>query len=159
MSRECIIFTNKNIPPSCHFNFLINIIKTIYSVYYNISLIVFEGFYRVSLIAAKRYLTFQLFNKTKTNVWKWEGSANWMWIFPGMDQILATSPARALRYCLMLSSFSSSMSFREAFTLFDTSFPWEKSLCRSLKVRLSGAPPIVFSWSGLPFVHFSRGSL
>lgn len=69
-------------------------------------------------------------------------------LLPGMDHVLAISPARALRYCFMFSSFSSSMSFRDAFTLFDTSFPCEKSLWRSLNVIVSGAPPSVFSWSG-----------
>lgn len=79
----------------------------------------------------------------------WEAVAGCVLCFfffsPGMGHILAISPARALRYCFMFSSFSSSMSFRDAFTLFDTSFPCEKSLWRSLNVRLSGAPPIVFS--------------
>lgn len=46
---------------------------------------------------------------------------------------------RARVYCLVLSSFSSSMSFLEALTLLETSFPWEKRRWRSLKVRLSGA--------------------
>lgn len=47
----------------------------------------------------------------------------------------------------MFSSFSSSMSLREALTLLETSFPCEKSLWRSLNVRFSGAPAIEFSWS------------
>lgn len=48
----------------------------------------------------------------------------------------------------VLSSFSSSISFRDALTLLETSFPCEKSLWRSLKVKFSGAPPNEFSWSG-----------
>lgn len=53
-------------------------------------------------------------------------------------------------YCLVLSSFSSSMSLREALTLLETSFPWEKRRWRSLKVRLSGASlGIEFSCSWL----------
>lgn len=53
-------------------------------------------------------------------------------------------------YCLVLSSFSSSMSLREALTLLETSFPCEKRRWRSLKVILSGLPPgIEFSCSWL----------
>ena len=50
---------------------------------------------------------------------------------------------------LVLSSFSSSMSLRDALTLLDTSLPWENSRCRSLKVMLSGAPGAAFSCSWL----------
>ena len=61
---------------------------------------------------------------------------------------LAVCLAKAPVYYFVLSSFSSSMSFREALTLLDTSFPWEKSRWRSLKVILSGASPVkVFSCS------------
>lgn len=64
--------------------------------------------------------------------WRWEGDEG------------------ARVYCLVLSSFSSSMSFLEALTLLDTSFPWEKRRWRSLKVRLSGASPgMEFSCSWL----------
>lgn len=53
-------------------------------------------------------------------------------------------------YYLVLSSFSSSMSLRDALTLLETSFPWEKRRWRSLKVRLSGLPlGIEFSCSWL----------
>lgn len=47
--------------------------------------------------------------------------------------------AEALAH-FVFSSFSSSVSLREAFTLLDTSCPWEKRRWRSLKVRFSGAP-------------------
>lgn len=71
----------------------------------------------------------------------------------GGKQTLAPDPCRFLQELqngagagagagglhLVLSSFSSSISFLEALTLLDTSFPWEKSRWRSLKVRLSGA--------------------
>ncbi len=111
-------------------------------LYYNIS---FQGIYGISsLIAAKWYLIVLLSMKPQKNVWK-----------PQLDVLCFSLQGRVtywqlvLRYCFMFSSFSSSMSFRDAFTLFDTSFPCEKSLWRSLNVRFSGGPPIVFSWSGL----------
>lgn len=62
----------------------------------------------------------------------------------------STDKAEPQIYCLVLSSFSSSMSLREALTLLETSFPWEKRRWRSLKVRLSGASlGIEFSCSWL----------
>lgn len=48
--------------------------------------------------------------------------------------------AEGLLLHFVFSSFSSSVSLREAFTLLDTSCPWEKRRWRSLKVRFSGAP-------------------
>lgn len=41
---------------------------------------------------------------------------------------------------LVFSSFSSSVNLREALTLLETSWPWEKRRWRSLNVRFSGAP-------------------
>lgn len=46
----------------------------------------------------------------------------------------------------MFNSFSSSISFLEAFTLLDTSWPCEKSRWRSLNVKFSGAPGKSASW-------------
>lgn len=71
----------------------------------------------------------------------------------GGDVVLQVAPGRwtppAFHY-LVLSSFSSSMSLRDALTLLETSFPWEKRRWRSLKVRLSGLPlGIEFSCSWL----------
>lgn len=88
------------------------------------------------------------------NFWKSVGSSCWIFcffvfpIYPVLGQGMAFSPAKAAAgYCFVFSSFSNSISFREAFTLLETSFPCENSLWRSLNVRFSGAPLMEFSCS------------
>lgn len=80
------------------------------------------------------------------------GAPSRYWVILGAAVFMKRWKARV--YCLVLSSFSSSMSLREALTLLETSFPWEKRRWRSLKVRLSGAPlGIEFSCSWLKHTH------
>lgn len=58
----------------------------------------------------------------------------------------------------VFSSFSSSVSLREAFTLLDTSWPCEKRRWRSLNVRLSGAPALPARSASWLLDSFSLGS-